>query len=396
MPAYFDTGFSVRQPMWHGLGIVPDRNPSSAEEAWEWASEGDPWEPVKVPLFSPTEAVPCSAVVPDDTVGSDDAYRPCPSMSAYEVIDADAGTRLATACPDHVADTSPVSVSRNVDVRPLAMRPDPSHYRLARNDNGHTLAVHPSTWEPFGNVESFRLVEALLDQPNVDFQTGGVLKGGARVWALARVNEPMEVPGDPSPLYPYVSVLNFHDGSGSLKAIRTTIRIVCWNTWSAAEAETDRTGWAYTFAHTKNMRERVEEAREVITGATADAARWVDIGRNLIGIGASEKQEREFIEAFIPTPPDGLASDRVIHNVEQARAQMTAMLASPTCEGIRGTAWGLVQAAGEFLDHGRTWRTRESYVGRTLLSPESGKTKALHLVGDVLDRTDDIERLIHA
>jgi hypothetical protein len=46
---------------------------------------------------------------------------------------------------------------------------------------------------------------------------------------------------------------------------------------------------------------------------------------------------------------------------------------------VRGSAYGLVQAAGEYLDHARSYRTQDSYLGRTLLRPEPLKAKAVAL-----------------
>ena len=43
MPAYFDTGFSVRQPMWHGEGLVLDDYPTDWNDARDKA--GLLWEP---------------------------------------------------------------------------------------------------------------------------------------------------------------------------------------------------------------------------------------------------------------------------------------------------------------------------------------------------------------
>ena len=55
-------------------------------------------------------------------------------------------------------------------------------------------------------------------------------------------------------------------------------------------------------------------------------------------------------------PPQGLVTDRVARNVEEARNALRLLFQSTTNEQIAGTAYGLVQAAGEYLDHVRTAR----------------------------------------
>ncbi len=45
--------------------------------------------------------------------------------------------------------------------------------------------------------------------------------------------------------------------------------------------------------------------------------------------------------------------------------------------------YGLVQAAGEYLDHARGFRNSDTHLGRTLLRPEPLKVKAVKLVRQV-------------
>src|SRR5215218_6737379 len=54
MPAYFDTGFSVRQPMWHGQGIVLDEYPVDWADARRKA--GLTWEPIVRPTYTVVDA----------------------------------------------------------------------------------------------------------------------------------------------------------------------------------------------------------------------------------------------------------------------------------------------------------------------------------------------------
>ena len=68
-------------------------------------------------------------------------------------------------------------------------------------------------------------------------------------------------------------------------------------------------------------------------------------------------------------PPTGLVTDRVARNVDEARMALRAIFDSATTEQVAGTAYGLVQAAGEYLDHVRTARSWETRLNRTLIRP---------------------------
>ena len=59
MPAYFETGFSVRQPMWHGQGTVLDDYPTDWADAR--AKAGLLWEPTEAPSWVrvPSQELKC-------------------------------------------------------------------------------------------------------------------------------------------------------------------------------------------------------------------------------------------------------------------------------------------------------------------------------------------------
>jgi len=82
-------------------------------------------------------------------------------------------------------------------------------------------------------------------------------------------------------------------------------------------------------------------------------------------------------------PPAGLITDRVARNVEEARQALRMILESKTTEQVAHTAYGLVQAAGEYLDHVRTARSWETRLNRTLIRPEPLKHRALSLIREL-------------
>lgn len=313
----FETGFVVREPAWHDLATVLDEYP----EDWPTAraAAGLDWNPVAEPL-----------------------YVPGPDGSFVEV-DGDRAVR--------------------------------------RDDTGAVLATVSDTYRVFPNDELGPLVEALLDEDDVQFETGGVLKGGRKVWILVKLREPFEVPGDPSgATLPRLAIQNSHDGLGSLRAQRLQTRIVCDNTSHAADREASRHGFEFTFRHTANMTDRIDEARAAINGLRNDALAYREWATDLLAVGVDDRQRELFVTEFIPSPPtDAVVSDRVVANIETAREQVRAILASPTTAETAHTAYGLVQAGIEYLDHVRTYRDVESHFTRSYLRREPMKAKVEQL-----------------
>jgi len=78
-------------------------------------------------------------------------------------------------------------------------------------------------------------------------------------------------------------------------------------------------------------------------------------------------------------------SDRVRANIAEARRRFDFIYGeSPTTEKIRGTGYGLLMAATEYLDHVRDYNSRDTYLGRTLLRREPMKARALATIRRVV------------
>lgn len=320
MPANIDTMMSVREMPWHGEGQVLAGYPGSWAEARVQA--GLDWDPVTSPVYTA------------DGMNEDGTPHYAPIGGWKSIV---------------------------------------------RSDTGAVLSLNKDTYEVIDHGEMGEIVEAVLAQPNVRWETAGSLEGGRQVWCLALLDEPIQIPGDPSATFPYLAITNRHDGTAACGLRATAVRIVCANTFRAAELEGERHGCTYAFIHRGNWKDRIKDARSAVSGARAEFRAYADLAAGLLQIRITPKQREIWVREFIPSPPDGLASDRVLNNVEAARTAVRAILDSPTTAQVQDTAYGLVQAAGEYLDHVRAARTWETRLGRTLLRPEPLKHRALTL-----------------
>jgi phage/plasmid-like protein (TIGR03299 family) len=316
--------FSVREMPWHREGVILADYPGTWAEARKLA--GLDWNPVAVPSYAVTGATP----------------------DGQPEFEADEGWS-----------------------------------RIIRSDTGQTLSHRPDSYTIIDHSEMGEIVEAVLTQPNVKWETAGVIDSGRAVWCLAFLDEPITLPGDDSLTLPYLAITNRHDGTAACALRATAVRIVCANTFRAAELEGERTGTTFSFIHKSSWRNRIDEARRAVTGARTEMQRYTELATELLGIPITPQQRELFITQFIPMPPDGLITDRVARNVEQARSAVRLLFQSTTTEQIAGTAYGLVQAAGEYLDHVRTARTWETRLNRTLMRPEPLKHRALTLVREI-------------
>src|SRR5256885_4655956 len=324
MPANIESMFSVRQMPWHREGTIVQDYPGTWAEARTLAGLG--WDPVTAPCYAVT------GINPDGT-------------GHYEPIE--------------------------------GWKPIP------RSDTGAVLSISKDSYTVIDHGEMGEIVEAVLAQPNVRWETAGVLDGGKAVWCLALLDEPVTLPGDESPTLPYLAITNRHDGTAACALRATAVRIVCANTFRAAELEGERTGATFSFIHRSSWRSRIEEARRAVTGARTEIRRYTGLAHELLAIPVSPRQRELFVTEFIPMPPQGLVTDRVARNVEEARSALRLIFESKTTEQVAGSAYGLMQAAGEYLDHVRTARSWETRLNRTLIRPEPLKHRALSLIREV-------------
>jgi phage/plasmid-like protein (TIGR03299 family) len=306
----------------------------------------------------------------------------------------DGELQLALACGDHPerhpcfcdahgCSFGPIEIrDLTIDGKPR-LAPIDGWKCIARSDNGAILSINRDTYTVINHAEMGEIVEAVLAQPDVKWETAGVLDGGRAVWCLALLDEPITLPGDTSPTLPYLAITNRHDGTGACALRATAVRIVCANTFRAAELEGERTGTTFSFIHKASWRNRIEEARKAVTGARTEMRRYTELALQLLDIPMTLKQRELFITEFIPMPPQGLITDRVARNVDEARNALRLLFQSTTNEQIAGTAYGLVQAAGEYLDHVRVARSWETRLNRTLMRPEPLKHRALALVREI-------------
>jgi phage/plasmid-like protein (TIGR03299 family) len=341
MVAYFDSGFSVREVPWHGMGNVPD----TAPETWSAARrEADlEWDAIQAPLFG------FEGLTDDGKV----TYDPEKACSGSYV---------------HIIDKS----------------------RVVRSDTGVTLGTPSAGYEVISHDDLGVIIEALTTKAgdlktSATYETTVSLQGGSKVAVVMRLNEPMRTPGDPSESYPYIALTTAHDGTGACNALGTMIRIVCYNTYSAAEAGAEADGTIFSFRHGSTWRDRLDEARETIMGLRRHAKEYDEFARALGKVKWRDDLTPVFLERFLPMPLTTEISDRVMQNVLDARGTVENILASVTCDGIRGTAFGMVQAGGEFLDHYRGARSQTTKFGRQLLHAEPRKLEAVSIVRELVN-----------
>ena len=223
-------------------------------------------------------------------------------------------------------------------------------------------------------------IGATSDTP-LEMEAAGSLMDGKRVWILFTIPGAFEIGGDS--FQRYVVVETSHDGRGATRAYVTYIRVVCWNTLSAAA---NAAANKFIIRHTGKVYPQLAvQAREVLglhlkvdPVLTEIVSQWQDTA-------VSEAAWDEIVKNYAPDAPKG-ATERVKRTVIRKRAQINDLyFTSKTIGEFKGTKWGAVNALTEAYQWAPgTQTSAESLAKRQMVGAAAQERAAVRLVDAVL------------
>lgn len=241
--------------------------------------------------------------------------------------------------------------------------PVPGFKANLRDTDHQVLGVVTDRYRVVQNREAFAFTDALLGE-GVTYETAGSLQKGRRTWILARLPRQYIITGDE--ITPYLVFMNSHDGSGSIKAAMTPIRVACQNTLNLA-LSTAKRSWSAN--HVGDIRGKLEDARETLFYA----------GKYMAGLGKaiedlnrrklSDRQVYEYIDALFPLA-DGAAGIQKKNLLRMKEELKTRYFDAPDLQHVGKNGYRFVNAVSDFATHTKPLRERanfrESLFARTV------------------------------
>lgn len=275
----------------------------------------------------------------------------------------------------------------------------PGYKWVTHSTTGNVIASATSTFKLFSHDDMLNIADTLLDLApkgiTLEYQAGGTLYGGKRVWLCAQLGEPIFLPGDNSPYVNHLVLANNHDGHGSLKVLPVEHRIACANALHRAEMDAAGRMAAFTFRHTSGIDRRVADAKKALSATMAQFHRVQETGKELLAVKLSKAGRSEILAEHalrvvlrrdlkgIKTREDVAASPVALSAVNATVAELEVLLGSATCDGIQNTAWGVYQAMVEHADHMRPTLSPDRYVVRTVLDRSPDKLEGFKVLQDL-------------
>jgi phage/plasmid-like protein (TIGR03299 family) len=225
------------------------------------------------------------------------------------------------------------------------------------------LAIVGKRYRVFQNEELFTLGDNILDG-GAKWESAGSIKNGRVVFGSLVV--PREFILDPKgandKTTTYLLVSSSHDGSASVTASITPVRVVCQNTLNMALNGSKQT---FKMRHTLKTGERVAEARRVLGLTFAHMDNFEAIAKQLFETSLDAKGFDTLVEAVYPKP-DSQSAPQSLTKWQAKRDLLDDLyFTAKTQENIKGTYWGALNALTERLDYFRAGRTsnNEAIVG---------------------------------
>lgn len=146
--------------------------------------------------------------------------------------------------------------------QPFEWSPNPdsiidTHKATVYGENGHTLGVVGINYGVVQNRKAMEFINFIEECSGhrTDIVSAGYLGNGEKMFVTARLGEDVYIDGNDA-FTTYVVFTNSHDGSGSLTAMVTPIRVVCQNTLNMALKSSSSN--KLTFKHTRLVETRLD------------------------------------------------------------------------------------------------------------------------------------------
>lgn len=230
----------------------------------------------------------------------------------------------------------------------------PDYYAMVRDVDSMSLGVVGSRYTEIQNRDAIMVLESACQRHGVTIETLGALGNGSQVFALARLPVDTKVL-DGDDVRGYFLLKWAHDGSASLDAFGTPIRVVCQNTLSMALS--NGKAQIIKLRHTASAPERLEQADKLVA-TMIDAMQQT--GKTFTAMAQQRmtaQQVLAFVESVFPTPKDNKVSTNLQNRrdavLDLVKVGMGAEMAGARRDGST-TVWGAYNAVTEYVDHVRT------------------------------------------
>lgn len=231
----------------------------------------------------------------------------------------------------------------------------PDQKVLYRSDTKEPLSVVSNRYHVVQPNEVLSFYKDLTEVGGFELETAGVLKGGKKLWALARTGQSVSLKGRDE-VNGYLLLATACDGTLATTAQFTSVRVVCSNTLQIALGESQG---VIKVPHRSQFDPQAVKRQLGIAISSWDAF--------MVRMKAlsERKAKPETAEAYfrrVLTYPASITSGNVTATTNDRAIKAVHELFAGRGKGAdmasaSGTAWGLLNAVTQYVDHERRARS---------------------------------------
>lgn len=255
----------------------------------------------------------------------------------------------------------------------------PNYFAAVRTDNDAVLGVVGKDYQIIQNRDAFSFFDSIVGGDGILYETAGALGKGERIFITAKLPDYIRV-GSDDLIEKYLFLTTSHDGSGSITAAFTPIRIVCANTLNAAM--NNKTN-AVRIRHTSNARQRLEQAHKVMGISDMLSAQMESIFNHWTKIRITDSEVKKLIQYALVPNKEALKAI-VEGREEELSACFTNMVDSAfeyamsdqtqLMDTTKGTVFGAYNAVTGYFQNVRNYKNGEAKL-TSLLMGGIGQTR---------------------
>ncbi len=226
------------------------------------------------------------------------------------------------------------------------------------------LGTVSSKYEICQNRDAFGFIDYIGgDSVGFEYVKAGETQSGL-VYIIAKIPN-VTLMGDA--ITPYIIFQNSHDGMNSIKATICPLRIICQNQFNVSFRQSPNT---VRIVHSSQMDARMLTAREMMRDVAGYMETFEDTAQNLAVKKISYNDVIKVFNDVFDYKPETM-SNRQLQHFEDARNDFLACYNSDDNQNFKGTAWGVMNGAADYLTHHRSVRKTHPdtiFVNTTLLA----------------------------
>jgi phage/plasmid-like protein (TIGR03299 family) len=251
-----------------------------------------------------------------------------------------------------------------------------------RMDNGAVLGDKVGKeYKIVQNINAFTFFDSIVGGDGIMYETAGALGQGEKIFITAKLPDYIKV-GSDDLIEKYIFLTTTHDGSGSITAAFTPVRIVCQNTLSMALNNCSN---VVKIRHTESAEQNLKEAHKIMGISNKLTEQLDGIFNQWAKVSVTDKQVMQLIQQAMSP------SKEVLDNVRKgAKDELSTVfknvcdnafvyaMNSPTqqTETTKGTLFGAYNAVTGYFQNVKEYKEADDKLNSVLFGTGLQRSQA--------------------